>query len=190
MRERGGQRVTRVLAGIAMVVGVAWHAPAWAAGEECFLRVDGVTGDSMDARHRGEIELVSWSLGMANPPSAAASAGGGPPPHVEFQPLRITQHIDRAVPALFLLGATAQHVQSAVLTCRRAGREAAEYLKITLQEVLVTGVRLGDSAQAPPAAEATLVYARITIEYRPQMPDGSLGPPTVSGWDVRANKRL
>lgn len=54
----------------------------------------------------------------------------------------------------------------------------------------VTAVRLGDSAQAPPSAETTLVYARIMIEYRPQMPDGSLGPPTVSGWDVRANKRL
>ena len=28
------------------------------------------------------------------------------------------------------------------------------------------------------------------IEYRPQMPDGSMGPPVVTGWDVRTNRRL
>ena len=62
--------------------------------------------------------------------------------------------------------------------------------KVTLQEVLITAVRLGDSAEAPPSAESTLVYERITIEYRPPLPDGSLGQPVVGGWDVRANRRL
>jgi type VI protein secretion system component Hcp len=47
--------------------------------------------------------------------------------------------------------------------------------RFTLQDVLISGVRLSDSAEAPPSAEVTLVYGRITIEYRPQMPDGSLG---------------
>jgi type VI secretion system secreted protein Hcp len=191
MRGRGGRRVTWALAGIAMAVGVAWHAPAQAAGEECFLRIDGVAGDSADARHRGEIDLVSWSLGVTGP--GAEISGGGvssSSSHTDFQPLRISQHVDRAVPALFLMAASGQRVQSAILSCRRPGREAAEYLKVTLQEVQVTAVRFGDSAQAPPAAEATLMYSRITIEYRPPMPDGSLGPPTISGWDLRANKRL
>jgi hypothetical protein len=27
-------------------------------------------------------------------------------------------------------------------------------------------------------------------EYRPQMPDGSMGPRVVTGWDVRTNRRL
>jgi type VI protein secretion system component Hcp len=79
-------------------------------------------------------------------------------------------------------------VPSAILTCRRPGREAADYLKITLQDVLVSGVRLGDAADAPPSAEVTLAYGRISIEYRQQMPDGSLAPASVGGWDVRANK--
>jgi type VI secretion system secreted protein Hcp len=106
----------------------------------------------------------------------------------DFQPLRVTQRIDRAVPALVQAGASGRHVPTAVLTCRRPGREAADYLKITLQDALVSAVRLGDSADAPPGAEITLAYGRISIEYRPQMPDGSLGPAAVGGWDVRANK--
>jgi type VI protein secretion system component Hcp len=34
------------------------------ASDDCFLRVDGVTGNSADARHRDEIELVGWSLAI------------------------------------------------------------------------------------------------------------------------------
>ena len=55
---------------------------------------------------------------------------------------------------------------------------------------MISGVRLGDAANAQPSAEITLAYGRITIEYRPQTPDGSLGPPVVTGWDVKANRRL
>jgi type VI secretion system secreted protein Hcp len=178
------------VAAIAMAVAMAWTIPAQAATEECFLKIDGVTGDSADARHRGEIELVNWSLWMTNEPGAvgasAVAAGGRP----DFQSLGVSQRLDRAVPTLIQLGAAGQHVQSAVLTCRRPGREAADPLKVTLQEVLITAARLGDSAEAPPSAESTLVYGRITIEYRPPLPDGSLGQPVVGGWDVRANRRL
>ena len=63
MRERRGPSVTLVVAAIAMAAAVAWSASAWAATEECFLKIDGITGDSADARHRGEIELVTWSSG-------------------------------------------------------------------------------------------------------------------------------
>jgi len=189
MRERRGPSVTLVVAAIAMAAAVAWSASAWAATEECFLKIDGITGDSADARHRGEIELVTWSLGMTTPVASAvgsgASTSSGRP---DFQPLRVTQRLDRAVPALLQTAASGRHVPSAILTCRRPGREAADYLKITLQDVLVSGVRLGDSADAPPSAEVTLAYGRISIEYRQQMPDGSLAPASVGGWDVRANK--
>jgi type VI secretion system secreted protein Hcp len=189
MRERSGARVRHVVAAIAILAGLAWSAPTGAATEECFLKIDGVTGDSADARHRGEIELVSWSLGMATPVAATlgtgASASSGRP---DFQPLRVTHRLDRAVPALLQTAASGRHVPSAVLSCRRPGREAADYLKVALQDVLVSGVRLGDSADAAPSAEVTLVYGKITIEYRPQMPDGSLGQAAVGGWDVRANR--
>ena len=190
MQRRGGPRAKHVVAGIAILAGVTWSAPARAATEDCFLRVDGVMGDSADARHRGEIELVGWSLAMVNAGAASMTAGGAASGRADFQPLKITQRVDRAVPALVQLGAAGQHVQSAILACRRAGRDAGEHLKVTLQDVMISGVRLSDSAEGQPSAEVTLVYGRITIEYRPQMPDGSLGQPVVTGWDVRANRRL
>ena len=173
MEHRTRRTLRHVVTTVAMLISVAWSASASAATEECFLRVDGVPGD--DARPRGEIELLSWTLGMTSPVAATPTGTAAAVGRADFQPLRVTQRIDRAVPALVQAGASGRHVPTAVLTCRRPGRE-------------VSAVRLDDSADAPPGAEITLAYGRISIEYRPQMPDGSLGPAAVGGWDVRANK--
>jgi type VI secretion system secreted protein Hcp len=189
MSEPSRNRVGRILSMLAALMAVAATPPATAATPECFLRVDGIPGESADARHRGEIELTGWTLGVTSAVSTAAgaAASAGRP---EFQPLKVTQRLDRAIPPLVGLIAAGQHVPSVTLTCRRPGREAADYLKIALSDVLVTGVRLTEAGEAPPSAEVTLVYGRIVVEYRPQMPDGSLGPPVVTGWDVRTNRRL
>jgi type VI secretion system secreted protein Hcp len=189
MTDPSGTSVGRTLSILAMLIALAVAAPAAAAAPECFLKLDNVPGDSADARHRGEIELTGWTLGVASTGSMTPGSGAGAG-RAEFHPLKVTQQLDRAVPPLVRLAAAGQHVAAATLTFRRPGREAADYLKIALSDVLVTGVRLIETADAPPSAEIVLVYGRIVIEYRPQMPDGSTGPPVVTGWDVRANRPL
>ena len=189
MGDRGQTRVGHGLATLAVLIAVLVATPAAAATPECFLKIDNVAGESADARHRGEIELTGWTLGVANAGSVTAG-GGAIAGRAEFQPLKVTQRVDRAIPPLVRLAAAGQHVATATLTCRRPGREAADYLKITLSDVLVAGVRLAETADAPPSAEIVFVYGRIVIEYRPQMPDGSMGPAVITGWDVRTNRPL
>ena len=36
-----------------------------------FLKVDGIEGESQDSKHKGEIEVVSWSWGETNAGDAA-----------------------------------------------------------------------------------------------------------------------
>lgn len=189
MSERGPMSVARILGGIVVMGAVLAATPAAAATPECFLKVDGVAGESADARHRGEIDLLSWTLGVTNSPAATAAGAAGGGGRSEFQPLKVNVRLERAVPSLVQLAAAGQHVREVALACRRPGREAGDYLRILLAEVLVTGVRLAETPEAPPSAEISVSYGKITIDYRPQMPDGSLGPATTIGWDVRANKR-
>ncbi len=183
------KRVGHGLPGLVVLVAVLAATRATAAAPECFLKVDGVAGESADARHRSESELTGWTLGVASTGSMATGAGGSAG-RAEFHPLKVSQRIDRAIPPLVGLAASGQPVPSVTLACRRPGRDAADYLKIALTDVLVTGVRLTETADAPPSAEVSLSYGKIVIEYRPQMPDGSVGPPVVTGWDIRANRRL
>lgn len=189
MSESSRKTMGRILSMLAALLAATAASPAAAATPECFLRVDGVPGESADARHRGEIELTGWALDVASVGSTGAATGASAG-RAEFQPLKVTQRVDRAIPPLVGLVAGGQHVASATLTCRRPGREAVDYLKIALSDVFVTAVRVTETADAPPSAEITLTYGRIVIEYRPQMPDGSLGSPVVIGWDVRGNRRL
>ena len=51
-----------------------------------FLKVQGVTGESADAEHKGEIEVVSWSWGMQA--SASVAAGNLPARVEQFEEFR------------------------------------------------------------------------------------------------------
>ena len=61
--------------GIALLLMVAVPSPTFAA-ERLFLRLDGIQGGSLDARHQGEIDLLSYSQSFTRP----ASGGGAHPP--------------------------------------------------------------------------------------------------------------
>ena len=42
-----------------------------------FLKLDGIEGESRDARHAKEIDVTSWSLGVTNAGSGHGGGGGG-----------------------------------------------------------------------------------------------------------------
>ena len=41
-----------------------------------FLRLDGIPGESVDAKHKGEIDVLSWSWGEIAADAGAAPGGG------------------------------------------------------------------------------------------------------------------
>ena len=98
------------------------------AAVDFFLKLDGIDGESVDDKHKGEIEITSWSWGV-NQTSHAGGGGGGAGKSV---PLDFTfgHRIDKASPKLMLACATGQHIKQATLTCRKAGGQQQEYIKI------------------------------------------------------------
>jgi type VI secretion system secreted protein Hcp len=46
------------------------------AAVDYFLRIDGIEGESADAKHKGEIDVLSWSWGASNTGSGAGAGGG------------------------------------------------------------------------------------------------------------------
>ena len=47
------------------------------AGQDMFLKVDSVQGDSIDRAHAQEIDILSWSWGATNSATAQIGGGGG-----------------------------------------------------------------------------------------------------------------
>jgi type VI secretion system secreted protein Hcp len=152
-----------------------------------FLKIDGIAGESTDARHKGEIDVQSWSWGEA----AAVAPGGAGAGKVQIQDLHVLAPLSVASPTLMLACAAGQHIESAVLTGRRAAKDQQDFLTLSLAEVLVSSYQTGGSAgHEPPMDSIALSFARIEFEHRPMKADGSLGAPVKVGWDVKQGKQL
>lgn len=156
-----------------------------------FLKIDGVPGESEDAKHKEEIELESFSWGETNSGSHATGAGGGSG-KVQMQDFHFVKKYDKSSPVLALKCAGGDHIKKAVLTARKAGTDQQEYLVITMSDLLVSSYQFGGSAQGDiiPTDQASLNFAKIEGEYKMQKPDGTLGAGVKWGWDQKANKKV
>ena len=152
-----------------------------------FLRIDGIAGESQDKQHTGEIELESFSWGETHPaPTPGAIAAG----KVHIKDLQVVKRMDKASPLLMLAAASGQHFKSAVLTARKPGEPAQEYLTITLGDLTVSSYQTEAAGHPLPVDQVSFSFGRIEIAYRPQRPDGTFDAPVSAGWDVTANHKI
>jgi type VI secretion system secreted protein Hcp len=154
-----------------------------------FLKIDGVEGESQDTKHKGEIELESWRWGEQQ--TGTASAGGGMGAgKVAFHDFSFVMKVNKASPVLFLKCANGEHIKSAILVCRKAGREQQEYLKWTFSDLLVSHYETGGtgSSDVIPLDQISLNFTKAEFEYKEQKPDGTLGGAIKKGYDIKQQK--
>jgi type VI secretion system secreted protein Hcp len=154
-----------------------------------FLKIDSVPGDSHDAHHPGEIDVIAFSWGETNntPLTGGTGAGVG---RVQIEDFHFTSLTGSASPKLMVLCANGKHVTSAVLVARRPGRTQQEYLKLTFTDVTVTAYHVSGSDGDVPLDEVSLRFSKVQIDFRPQKATGALGTAIHGGWDVKQNKEI
>ena len=150
-----------------------------------YIKFDGVDGESVSKDHKGEIEVLSWSWGLSS--SAQHMSGGGRgAARVTPEQFTFTHLYDKASPVLASLAAAGRHVKQAWLSSRRAGEGQKDFLKVTMSDVVITGVhQLADSDVINETVTASAGH--ITFEYRQTTAKGSLGPPVAFDWDIVKN---
>ena len=154
-----------------------------------FLKLDGVPGESTDDKHKGEIEVESYSWGESNMGSAGHGGGSGAG-KVVAQDLTINKRVDKASPVLFIACATGQHFKEGLLTIRKAGGGQQEYLKIKMEEILVSSYQTGATNGAIVQESVSLHFSKLEMAYKEQKADGSLGGEVKQRYDFSANKKL
>lgn len=118
--------------------------------------------------------------------------GGGGAGKVNIQDLTITKYVDKSSPNLMMHCASGKHVDKVTLVVRKAGGESqVEYMKIDLEEVLITSLHTGGSGSDDRLTEnVTLNFAQVMVEYQEQKADGSKqGGPIKFGWNIRSNTK-
>jgi len=155
-----------------------------------FLKVDGIDGEATDSKHKGEIDVESWSWGATNSGDAAHRGGMGAG-KVAMQDFHFVMKVNKATPKLMEACATGEHIKKAILTCRKAGKDQQEYLKVTLSDLVVSSYQTGGShGDVVPTDQVSLNFSKVEYEYKEQKPDGTLGGAVKAGYDLKANKKV
>ena len=172
---------------VAATAAIAGPAPALA---ETFLKLGDIKGESTDVKHKGEIEILSFTQSFLNTTSLATGSGSGAG-KVECGAITMMKSIDVSSPLLLKGVATGQHFKNAVITFRSGNMatQSSEYYVVTLEDVLITELSQTDSADPNRIFEKLVLNAR-TFEYKytPTTIKGSLGLPVSFKWDCAQNK--
>lgn len=195
-RSRLGLMVVAALLVVATVLGVA-SGPASAhdsdrSSVDYFLKLDGVEGESTDDKHKGEIEISSFSWGKSEAgvkvETLTQGGGGTSLSKATASDLSFKTHASKASPKLLTAAASGKHIKEATLTVRKSKKGSQhEYYKVTLTDVLVTSYRASGDGDVP-TDEFSLNFAKISFAYVPTHSDGSAGTPVIGTWDLKLNK--
>lgn len=156
---------------------------------DSFLKVDGIQGDATSDGHTNEIELTGWHFGGTNAGGFGVSGPGGGAGKVQVNDFVFTMHADKAAPKLFEAMATGKHIPNAVLSVRKAGGSAVDFLKITLTNNLVSGFHTSGNGLLPDI-EVSLNFAKIEMEFKTQNNDGTAGGSVKAGYDLQKGVKV
>jgi type VI secretion system secreted protein Hcp len=156
-----------------------------------FLQIDGIEGESQDAKHKAWIDVDSWSWGETNAGTHAVGGGSGSG-KATAQDFHYVSGVSKASPKLFLAVANGQHFKEAKLVARKAGKGQQEFLTWTFSDILVSSYQTsGSEAGATvPLDQVSLSFAKAKVEYKAQKADGTLDAPISAGFDFKGNKAL
>jgi type VI secretion system secreted protein Hcp len=154
-----------------------------------FLKIEGIPGESADSKHKGEIDVLSYSFGASQTGSFSAGGGGGAG-KVQFQDFHFTMKISKASPKLFLACAGGDHIKSALLTGRKAGKEQQEFFTVKFTDILISSFQTGGAGGGDelPTEQISFNFTKMDLEYKEQKADGTLAGGIKAFYDIKVNK--
>ena len=153
-----------------------------------FLKIDGLDGESQDDKHKNEIHIESFHLGVANHGSGHQGTGSGSGKAMVHD-LHMTKQTDKASPNLFIACCNGKHFKDATLTVKKAGEHPHSYLIYKMDDVLISSFNSKSHPGGDIAQETlSLNFRKVEMSYVPQNKDGTAGAKIVKAYDVAANK--
>jgi type VI secretion system secreted protein Hcp len=153
---------------------------------DIFAKIGDIKGESLDDKHKDEIEVLSFSWGVSNTGSMASGSGGGEG-KATFHDLSFVHNVDKASPVLMQACATGTHLKEATITHRKAGKGQQEFMIVKMNDVIITSVTHGGSGDGH-SENVSLAFAKVNVEYKPQKADGSLDAGIHFKYDLKAQK--
>ncbi len=150
---------------------------------DCNLKLDGVSGESESADHKGEIEVFSWQWDVSQ--VSSGSGGGTGTGKAVPGAFTFSHKYDKASPILAQKCAKGEHFKDAVVTVRKAGGSQQDFLKVTMKTAFVTAVAPNATSGGDITETVHMTYDDIEFAYKPQDEKGGLGGEVKFGWNPK-----
>ncbi|MCB2261936.1 MAG: type VI secretion system tube protein Hcp [Candidatus Thiosymbion ectosymbiont of Robbea hypermnestra] len=159
---------------------------------DMYLCIEGVKGESTDAKHPDCIEVLSYNFGVTQPVSAASATGGRTAGKADPQDLSIVKTLDTASPDLYLKGVNGETIKKATLKVCLATGEKHTFMEYTFTDCIVSSVSVGGSEadETKPLENITFNYGTAELEYTAIDHDGKKAGTTSRGWNYEKNSEL
>ena len=140
-----------------------------------FLKLDGIQGESQDANHKDEIQLLSFSWSGTQQSTVGGGTGGSSAGKVSLGDFQIMKMLDKGTPKAFQAMTMGKHIQSGLMSaCKSAGVSGGKpFVTLKFKELFVTSQQISGSSEVP-TESVSFSYNEVTIEYFTQNEQGNL----------------
>jgi type VI secretion system secreted protein Hcp len=155
--------------------------------QDTFIKIDGIDGESQDATHKDEIDVLSWCWKVSQQSNMHKGSGGGAG-KATVQDLTFEHFVDRASPNLVKYCLTGEHIIEARLTVRKAGGSPLEYIRIIMTDVIISHVHPAGGVYDEYIRETvSLAFSKVSQEYVIQNQQGGNGGTVAASFDIKRN---
>jgi type VI secretion system secreted protein Hcp len=133
---------------------------------DCFLKIDGIPGESTDDKHKDWIEVMSYSSGVSQMGSGDRSTGGAATGgRCDHQDFSIVKALDKASPTLDSKCCDGSHIKKVAFELCLATGNKEKYMEYIMEDVIVSSVSVGGGGGGLPTESVTFNYGKITWNY-------------------------
>jgi type VI secretion system secreted protein Hcp len=146
-----------------------------------FLRITTIAGESVDASHPGDIDILSFAWGVSSTTTATTTGTSN------AQSLQVVKRTDKASPKLMLGTFSGTHYATVTLFVRSRATTPLEFLKITLTDVVIQSYQLSANTTDSPTESFSIGFRTIKMDYTPLKADGTPDTVVSNGWNIATN---
>lgn len=151
-----------------------------------FLKLDGISGESVDDKHSGWIQISSWSWGGSQISSVAGTGGSGAG-KIDVSDFSVMKYLDKASTPTFKSLAFGTHIKTGSMEAVKSGAGGKPFLKIDFQELFVTNQNFSATDEIP-RESVSFSFNQIKIEYSQQNEQGIVTTTGAVTYNVKQNK--
>jgi type VI secretion system secreted protein Hcp len=155
---------------------------------DTYVELTGIEGEATAKSFEKKIEIFSFSWGASSPVTIGPGSAGISASRVSISSFNVMKKTDVASPKLFKACCLGEHLAKMIVSMRKQTGVGGQdvFLTYTFEQVMVESVQWSGSSGGDdtPTESVSFAFAKVTVHYKAQGPDGKLTAGTPVMWDV------